>query len=374
MPTTTSYTTVTLLSFAQWLDNWLLDHEQQYFNTNSRLYYQPNASPTGAMIFSSPFRSFVWDSGVNGAVIFNGISGYFFNASGYTSSGMGEIYSGVIFPQIGISGFDGPPAQINFGTGAYISIASGYGVQSGNSIFFTDSIAQTGAVRVSGFDSNTYQDIIVTIDGSPVKIDANAWGMNTDYVNGRLIAPNGVLAPTAIISGAYSVKGFNLYFANQSQERIVFTNKYYLNSRFNRSQTGIPPANQFVTPCIFISSPMEENEPAGFGGVYNTKNLISMNIFAETQGQLENALSAIMDLEQKSFPQIPPSESPIGPSGTLKNGGYSYNNVLAQYNNPGNLYLVQNVQASKMSDSVQADQSLFIGLAELEVTKVRTIH
>lgn len=370
----TSHTTVTLLSFAQWLDHWLLDHEQQYFNTSSRLYYQTDRSMTGRMSFASPFRSFVWDSGVNGATIFNGISGYFFDASSYTSSGMSELYSGVNFPQIGTVGFDGPPAQVNFGTGAYISIASGYGLQSGNNIFFTDSIAQTGAVRVSGSGGGTYQDILVTVAGTPVSIPSSAWGMNVDYVNGRITLPNGALPSSTVISGAYSVKGFNLYFANQSQERIVFTNKYYLNSRFNRAQTGIPPANQFVTPCIFISSPMEENEPASFGGLYTTKTLISMNVFAENQSQLENALSAIMDSEQKSFPQLPPSESPIGPSGSLKNGGYSYDNVLAQYDKPGNLYTIQNVQASKMPDGIQADQSLFIGLAELEVTKMRTIH
>lgn len=352
----------------------MLDHEQLYFNNSSRLYYQPNASPTGQMVFASPFRSFVWDSGVAGATIFGGVSGYFFNAAGLVSSGMNNVYSGVVFPQIGISGFSGPPAQVDFGTGAYISIASGNGYQSGNSIFFTDSVQQTGAVRVSGSGAPTYQDILITVDGAPVSIPSSAWGMNADFVNGRIMLPPGTIPSTTIISGSYAVKNFNLYFANQSQERIVFTNKFYKNSRFNRAQTGIPPANQFVTPCIFISSPMEENEPASFGGLYETKNLISMNIFAETQGQLESALSAIMDLEEKSFPQLPASESPIAVSGNLKNGGYNYDNLCSQYGTAGNLYTIKNVQASKMPDGIQADQSLFVGLAELEVVKVRTIH
>lgn len=279
---TTSYTTVTLLSFAQWLDHWLLSNGQ-YVNASGQFYYQPDPSISGKVAYAAPFRSFVWDSGVAGATFINSIDG-----------NLGPLAPG----------------------------------QSGLSI---------------------------------------------DYVNGRALM-NEAVGTSAIISGSYSVKGFNLYFANQSQERIVFTNKYYLNSRFNRVATGIPPPRQFVTPCIFVSAPLEENEPESFGGVYNTKTSISLNILAESQQQLENAISILLDSEQRSFPQLPPSESPIGPFGDLKSGGYSYSEVSSRYDQPGNLYTIQDVQASKLSDRVKIDENIFVGLAELEVVKARTIH
>lgn len=369
----TSYTTQTLLSFAQWLDNRLLDRGQQYINVNTRLYYQPDPSISGQVCYAAPFRSFVWDSGADGAIIFDGFSGYFFNSSGYTSSGSQNIYTGITFPQVGITGNDGLPLTINFDTGAYVSLVSGIGLQSGNSFFFTDSIAQTGVVRISGSGSNTYTDIPIYVDGLPPTISKTDWNMTVDYVNGRIMLPSPPFTSDMLISGTYAVKGFNLYFSNQSQERIVFSNKYYLNSRFNRSITGIPPPRSFVTPCIFITSPGEENEPASFGGLYNTKTQVSLIVMGETLAQTQSALDLVRDANQVSFPQLPVSSSPIGPLGDLKQG-YNYSLLASQYNQPGNLCTISNVRTSLLSDSVRIDQSIFLGIAEMTVEKMRTIH
>lgn len=44
---TPSFGTVTLLSFYEWLDNWLLQRGQAYTNNTSRFYYQPDPTLTG---------------------------------------------------------------------------------------------------------------------------------------------------------------------------------------------------------------------------------------------------------------------------------------------------------------------------------------
>lgn len=279
---TTSHTTTTLLSFYQWFDNWVLQRGQAYFNTSSRFYYQPDPSLASKVAYASPFRCFVWDSGVSGAHIISSISG-----------------------SLGVLG----PGQS---------------------------------------------------------------GMQIDYMNGRVLLDPAV-GTSAIISGSYAVKDVNLYFANQSQERIVMTNKYALNSRFGRPSTGIAPPNAFVTPCAFISSPSEVNTPNSFGGLYDTKTAITINVLAETQAQLEGILSLAVDADQLSFPQIPASVYPLGVSGELKTG-YNYVATQNQYCSPGNLYTITEVRGSKMPDVVKADESLWIGIVELEVVRTRTIH
>lgn len=284
----TSFSTITLLSFAQWLDHWLTDRSQAYFNTTTQLYYQEDTRlDPGNVAYASPFRSWVYDSGVNGAVVIDRISG------SLGLGGVGEVLRG----------------------------------QS---------------------------------------------GLQIDYNNGRVILPASV-GTNAIISGTYAVKEMNIYFANQSAERMVFTNKYYLNSRFARPITGIPPPYQMVTPCIFISSETSENKNAAFGGLYNTQQDIHLYVLAENLGQLEGVLSAVSEAEQDYFPQLPTYVSPLSMSGDIKSG-YNYAGVTSGYGQPGNLFYISDVSASKVGDGVKIDQSVFLGVASLKIDRTRTIH
>ncbi len=157
------------LSVMQYVDNRITQVGSGFINTSSRLYYQPDDRlGAGFVTYASPFRSWVWDSGVSGATIGGQISGNI-------------------------------------------------------------SLGGTGA------------------------LNAGQSGMMVDYVNGRVIFPAAV-GKGAIISGAYAIKEMNVYAANESLERMVFENKYYLNSRFARPITGIPPPYSLVTPCIFVTN------------------------------------------------------------------------------------------------------------------------
>lgn len=287
---TTSFSTTTLLSFAQWLDNRLCNEGQGYFNTSSRLYYQPDPTlPAGNVAYASPFRSWVCDSGVQGAVIAGSISG---------SLGLG-------------------------GTGALTRGQS---------------------------------------------------GLQFDYANGRVILPASV-GTNAVISGSYAVKELNVYFPNQSAERTVFGDKYYLNSRFNRPITGIPPPHQMVTPCVFVANEMSDNEGWAFGGLYNTVHDLTVYVMAENLGQLENTLSLLADSEDAYVPQLPATTVPLGLSGELKGGsGYDYSTLVASYGTPGNLYSITDVHASKMGDGVKISQGVFLGAVSFRVEKPRAIH
>jgi hypothetical protein len=286
----TSFSTITCLSFGQWLDNRLCQDAQAYFNTSSRLYYQPDTRlGAGHVAYASPFRSWVHDSGVSGALIGGTISG---------TLGLG-------------------------GTG-----------------------------QLAGGQS----------------------GMVVDYVNGRVIFPASV-GKTAIISGSYAVKELNVYFPNTSAERMVFTDKYYLNSRFARPITGLPPPYDMVTPCVFVTDTAAQNEPWALGGLYATRRHLSCYVMAENPTQLQGALSSMADAQDAVFPQLPPEAWPLGPSGSLKGGsGYNWEAIKGQYGQVGNLYWVREVRVSKIGDGQGVDQSVWLGMADFTVDRVRTIR
>jgi hypothetical protein len=233
-----SFVSTTLLSYMQWLDNEILSVGGAYTNTSSQFYYKPDQRLGSSFVaYHSPFKSFVWDSGISGANVITQISG-------------------------------------DFGT-----------------------------------------------------LSRGESGLIIDYENGRILLPSS-FGTNRQISGSYSFKDFNIYFANQSQEEIVFTNKYYLNSRFNRQPTQCPPAYDMATPAIFISTISEKNDNFQFGGVYNSSVLLGVTVLAENLNQLDGALSIISDSEGDNFPQLPQSEWPLNYYGDFKSGVYSYSNLL----------------------------------------------
>lgn len=279
------FSQLVLFSFYQWLDNKVLQNGQAYTNYTSQLFYQydPQLGP-GYATYAAPFKSFVWDSGVSGAQMFNQISGP------WGTLGRGQS------------------------------------------------------------------------------------GMITDFVNGRVIVPaSATFGPGALVSGSYAFKDFNVYFANQTQENAIFTNKYYLNGRTGPGvATGIQPYS-LVTPCIFITNANEDNKPFAIGGIYNTTYTIGINILAENLQQLEGVLSILVDQQDGVFPVLPTYEWPLNFYGDYKSG-YNYQQVLGQYGTPGNYMSITKVRASKVSDYVKIQEDLFLGLVDITASCPRTIR
>lgn len=280
----TQFSTTALLSFYQWMDNYLLQKGQAYTNYASRLYHQPDPTlGTGHIAFAAPFKSFVWDSGVSGANVMGSVSGSF----GILSRGQS--------------------------------------------------------------------------------------GLMVDYVNGRIIVPATMLNASSVVSGSYAFKDFNVYFENQLANKMVFTDKFYLNSRFNQQITGIPPAYDMIAPCIFLSNVGEDNQDWSLGGKYDTTFQFKANIMAENLGQLNGAISHLTDSVNSVFPHLEPNVWPLNSFGDFKSG-YNYQTILNQYSTPANQFMVTMVRGHALSDSVDIDESQFLGEIMFTVSKPRMIR
>jgi hypothetical protein len=128
-------------------------------------------------------------------------------------------------------------------------------------------------------------------------------GAMVDFVNGRFIVPAGNIPTSAIVSGTYAVKDFSIYFANQSQEEAIFTNKYYVNSRFNRPSQPSPPY-AMTAPCIFVSSKDIENKDWAIDDVYSTAMNIRLIVLADNLSQVEDVSSLLCDAKHLTFPDF----------------------------------------------------------------------
>ena len=89
-------------------------------------------------------------------------------------------------------------------------------------------------------------------------------GVVLDFENGRALISGSVTDSS--ITGSFSVKDFNVYLTNDTEDDLIVENKYTVNSRLPSGPwTYIEPYDD-VVPAIFLSTAQAENKPFAFGG------------------------------------------------------------------------------------------------------------
>ena len=266
-------------SFALWMDHMLL-HKGQAFTNYSGLFYKQNSTKVNSnySTFAAPFRQFVYDESVSGAIIPSGV---------------------------------------------YIN--------------------------------NTF-----TATGTS--------GIKIDYENGRVWTTGTIGTPT--ISGNYAVKEFNIYATNQTEDYLLFENKYVFKPKITQVVSGLPD-NVVVAPCIFITNPQGNNVAEQLGGETWRKDLnIRAIVFAETDMELLNVASFFQDYAYTCFPLI--GDTPLNYYGDYKNGvRFNYTGVAT--NKP--LVYIEDVFFTRFTPSAENSVGLNakIGFLEFETYYSRAI-
>ncbi len=268
-----------LFSVYLWAEHEVLNNAQAYINNTSKLYYTPDPRYTDKVCYSSPFKQWVYDSGVNGA------------------------------------------------------------------------------------------NIPTAISGSNILLSGGQSGLMFDYDNGRVILDSSV-GQNLNISGSYSIKEFNFYQPNETEENIIISEKYYFNPRYSSKPTsGIAPY-AIATPAIFVALNSNKNEPFAFGGMMDTKVNVSLIVMAESAFQLNAVTSFFNEKLHKYITKLDLNLDPINEFGDLKTG-YNYQELIKPYNNPGNLFFIEDIQSSVISDEVKTNYKLFLGEIDLNLSYPR---
>lgn len=198
-------------------------------------------------------------------------------------------------------------------------------------------------------------------------------GVSLDFENGRALISG--VNKNSSVTGSFSVKDFNIYFSNETEEDIIVENKYEINSRnLNFKQSYIMPYDQ-VVPAIFLSTEGVENRGFAFGGMEETTIRAKAVVLAENSFQLDGVLSIFADSRNEVFASIPMSSHPINEIGDLKNSIYSYNELKNQFFDNQNFY-INNASTSKLTDKARKSlaNDLYVGFIDFEIQQHRYRH
>lgn len=191
-----------------------------------------------------------------------------------------------------------------------------------------------------------------------------------DFENGRVLASG--VPTSAQVTGSFSVKDFNVYFTNDSEDDLIVERKYIQNSRiFSNDENYIQPYDQ-VVPAIFLSSDSMRNDGFAFGGMDTTKINMKAVVLAENAYQLDGVMSIFADSYNENFTSIPFSEHPQTEYGDLKNGFYSYSALKNNYDSNISFF-INDVNCSKLSDKARTTltDNLYVGFLDFEIHQQR---
>lgn len=212
----------------------------------------------------------------------------------------------------------------------------------------------------------------VILNGNTIGKDEEGGSIKYDYNNGRVLIPKLMASPTDDVSGKYSVKDFNIYITDQTEEELLIETKFDTNSRFDQgSGGGVKPYDQ-VVPAVFISYENGHNEPFAFGGMDTTKSQLRCVVFAENSYQLDGIFSILQDLNNTMIVNIGFNEHPLNEFGDLKYGFYDYVDLSSRYYDRTNSFCNLNLEkviVSKMNDRVakKTHPGLYIGFIDIEI-------
>ena len=191
-----------------------------------------------------------------------------------------------------------------------------------------------------------------------------------DFENGRVLSSG--LLDTSIITGAFAIKDFNIYFSNETEDDLIIENKYDVNSRIMlNGETYILPYD-YVIPAIFLSTEGMSNKGFALGGMEETTVRAKAVILSENNYQLDGVLSIFADSKNEVFAPIPMQDHPYNEFNDLKSGLYSYTDLKNKYANETKFY-INSVNTSKLTDKSRKSLSsnMYVGFVDFEIQQHR---
>lgn len=207
-------------------------------------------------------------------------------------------------------------------------------------------------------------------------VEKNNKGIRYDYNNGRVLLPRNIANASSNIEGIYSVKDFNVYITDQTEEELLIETKFDKNSRFDQNISGgVKPYDQ-VVPAIFVSYEQGYNDPLAFGGEDITRSFIRCVVFAENSFQLDGLFSILKDLNSTIISNVGFNEHPLNEFGDLKYGMYDYTDLADRYydvKNSGSAIHIEKINVSKLNDKVarKTHPGLYMGFIDIELNAYR---
>jgi hypothetical protein len=194
---------------------------------------------------------------------------------------------------------------------------------------------------------------------------------NTDFIldnhNGRIISSG--IASGANITGKITSKDLNVYFTNDTEEKLVINVQEKINQSVANKHEFYSPIEQKL-PAIYLSNETMQNVPFAFGGMNETITKAKAIVLSNNSYDLDCVLSIFADSYNEIVALCDFDSHPINEVGGLKTGYYSYEDIKNQYKEQ---LFIKNVNTSKLTDKLKQNllKDLYIGFIDFELSHFR---
>tara|TARA_R110000751_G_scaffold77108_2_gene155481 strand:- start:2170 stop:3063 length:894 start_codon:yes stop_codon:yes gene_type:complete len=137
-----------------------------------------------------------------------------------------------------------------------------------------------------------------------------------DYNNGRSYWS---AAQTSDVTGSFSIKDFNVFLTNSTEDEILFQTQYTNRNEISTVvPTGLEPGTK-TYPVVYLKNDGSRNEPFAFGGQDTTIMNVRAIVIADSQFEIDAIGSLFRDQEKAVVPLFEESEMPFNQFGFYKN-------------------------------------------------------
>jgi hypothetical protein len=119
---------------------------------------------------------------------------------------------------------------------------------------------------------------------------------------------------SSVISGNYSVKDFNIFLTNETEEKLLFETQYQLTNKTNLNPTGLPPGTKSY-PAVFLKNNGSQNGPFSFDGQDRTDFNVRAVALSDSQFKLDAISSIFRDQARSYVPVFTAAEQPFSSIG-----------------------------------------------------------
>lgn len=188
-----------------------------------------------------------------------------------------------------------------------------------------------------------------------------------DYDNARFISNE--ISATTLITGKFTTKDINIYFTNDTEEKIVINVQDKINQSVDNKHDFYSPVEQKL-PAIYLSNQSFYNKPFAFGGMNETVINAKAVVLANNSYDLDCVLSIFADSYNENIPLCNFDSHPLNEYSSLKTGYYSYEDIKNQYTEK---MFVKYVNSSKLTDKIKQNllKDLYIGFIDFELSHFR---
>lgn len=213
--------------------------------------------------------------------------------------------------------------------------------------------------------------------------------MSGIYLNGSFITPgqSGLVAinhydgqvifssnkNSSTISGNYSIKDFNVYLTDKSEDYILFYTKIEPKTRRDIPARGLE-TNEITYPAVFLTLESSVNEPFAFGGVDMTKAYFRTIIMSDDMFKLDAVCGLLRDTSHNFFKMVNNADLKFNAMTAYTGTPFNYSSVAT-----GNPIYIADVDISKVrpvnsSNFTNLNPQVFSAIVDFELQDIRNPH